>query len=122
MSIIQPEFEYVDRATRLFAIWNTAGRQICAAGTAMQNTNFISWWIHAVRHSLATTLASLNPVPVFDGAHLPHNWITDDNYHPARIPIRDMLVQFSQESIDQLSFAFPEFREMEPMFELAKSV
>ena len=32
-----------------------------------------------------------------------------------------MLVQFSQESIDQLSLAFPEFREMEAMFELAKS-
>ena len=122
MSIIQPEFEYVDRATETIRYLEHGWP-----------TDLCRWHSHAEYelHLVAETrgkafvgdyIGEFEPGSLFlTGPHLPHNWITDDNFHPARIPIRDMLVQFSQESIDQLSFAFPEFREMEPMFELAKS-
>ncbi len=46
------------------------------------------------------------------GPNLPHNWITDDfgSYEP--VFIRDMLIQFSHESIVSLQTAFPEFNEL----------
>ncbi|MEL7429087.1 MAG: AraC family transcriptional regulator, partial [Pseudomonadota bacterium] len=55
------------------------------------------------------------------GPYLPHNWITDERVNPEPVATRDMLVQFSEESISDLTLAFPEFKEMAPMWELAKS-
>lgn len=122
MSIIQPEFEYVDRATETIRYLEHGWP-----------TNLCRWHSHA-EYELHLVVATRGKAFVGDyigefvpgslfmtGPHLPHNWVTDEVANPQPVDVRDMLVQFSQESIDQLGLAFPEFREMDAMFELAKS-
>lgn len=122
MSIIQPEFEYVDRATETIRYLEHGWP-----------TDLCRWHSHAEYelHLVLETsgkafvgdyIGEFQPGSLFlTGPDLPHNWVTDEVANPDAVDIRDMLVQFSQESIDQLSEAFPEFREMGAMFELAKS-
>ena len=54
------------------------------------------------------------------GPNLPHNWITDDVWKTP-VDTRDMLVQFSQSSVDSLAAAFTEFRELRQMLLTAQS-
>lgn len=122
MSIIQPEFEYVDRATETIRYLQHGWP-----------TDLCRWHSHAEYelHFVVDTggkafvgdyIGEFSPGSLFlTGPHLPHNWITDEVANSKPVEIRDMLVQFSQQSVDQLAKAFPEFKEMEAMFELAKS-
>lgn len=122
MSIIQPEFEYVDRATETIRYlehgWPT---ELCR------------WHAHE-EYELHLIVATRGKAFVGDyigdflpgtlyltGPNLPHNWITDEVTSPEPVKIRDMLVQFNQENIDHMTRAFPEFREFGAMWELAKS-
>lgn len=54
------------------------------------------------------------------GPNLPHNWITDEG-HEAELPLRDMLVQFSHDSVEKLAVGFPEFAQVRDMLMTAKS-
>ena len=54
------------------------------------------------------------------GPNLPHNWVTD-SVSIEKIKIRDMLVQFSQESFEKLAEGFPEFGGIRKMLDLAAS-
>lgn len=122
MSIILPEFEYVDRATETIRYlehgwptdlcrWHSHPEYELHLVVATRGKAFVGDYI-----------GEFSPGSLFlTGPHLPHNWITDEVADPQPVEIRDMLVQFSQESIDQLAGAFPEFREMDAMFEMAKS-
>ena len=122
MSIVQPEFEYVDRATETIRYLEHGWP-----------TDLCRWHSHAEYelHLVVATrgkafvgdyIGEFKPGSLFlTGPHLPHNWVTDEVANPESVDLRDMLVQFSQENLDHLSFAFPEFREMDSMFELAKS-
>ncbi len=122
MSIILPEFEYVDRATETIRYlehgwptdlcrWHSHPEYELHLVVATRGKAFVGDYI-----------GEFSPGSLFlTGPHLPHNWITDEVADPQPVEIRDMLVQFSQESIDQLAVAFPEFREMDAMFEMAKS-
>ena len=117
-----PEFEYVDRATETIRYlehgWPT---KLCR------------WHSHSEYelHLVAATrgkafvgdyIGEFRPGSLFlTGPDLPHNWVTDEVTQSDPVKVRDMLVQFSQDSIDQLSNAFPEFNEMSRMFELARS-
>ncbi|MEL6965891.1 MAG: AraC family transcriptional regulator [Pseudomonadota bacterium] len=122
MSIIVPEFEYVDRTTDTIRYlehgWPT---DLCRWHSHPE------YELHLIvetrgRAFVGDYIGEFGPGSLYmTGPHLPHNWITDEVAHPKPAPIRDMLVQFSQESVEQLSAAFPEFREMDAMFELAKS-
>jgi len=122
MSIIQPEFEYVDRATETIRYlehgWPT---ELCR------------WHAHE-EYELHLIVATRGKAFVGDyigdflpgtlyltGPNLPHNWITDEVTSPEPVKIRDMLVQFNQENIDHMTRGFPEFREFSAMWELAKS-
>ena len=122
MSIIQPEFEYVDRATETIRYLQHGWP-----------TDLCRWHSHA-EYELHLVVETRGKTFVGDyigefvpgslyliGPYVPHNWTTDEVGHPEPVEMRDMLVQFSQESLDQLSKAFPEFKEMDEMFELAKS-
>ena len=122
MSIIQPEFEYVDRATETIRYlehgwptdlcrWHSHAEYELHLIVSTRGKTFVGDYIGEFKSGLLFLI----------GPHVPHNWITDEVANPEPVEIRDMLVQFSQESIDQLAMAFPEFREMETMFELAKS-
>ena len=42
------------------------------------------------------------------GPNLPHNWVTDDVWGEP-VKTRDMLVQFSDDSVEKLAEGFPEF-------------
>ncbi|MGJ8527392.1 hypothetical protein [Maritalea sp.] len=66
--------------------------------------------------------------------YLEHGWPTGWHSHEeyelhlivvtrgkAFVGVRDMLVQFNQQNIDELSDAFPEPNKMRPMFDLARS-
>lgn len=122
MSIIEPEIEYVDRTTETIRYlehgWPT---ELCRWHSHPE------YELHFIVETsgkafVGDNISEFRPGSLFmTGPHLPHNWITDEVANPRSVAIRDMLVQFSQESIDRLSGAFPEFREMEAMFELAKT-
>ncbi len=122
MSIIQPEFEYVDRATETIRYlehgWPT---ELCR------------WHAHE-EYELHLIVATRGKAFVGDyigdflpgtlyltGPNLPHNWITDEVTTPEPVQLRDMLVQFNQENINHMTRAFPEFKELNAMWELAKS-
>ena len=122
MSIIQPEFEFVDRATETIRYlehgwptklcrWHSHKEYELHLITATRGKAFVGDYIGEFR-----------PGSLFLTApDLPHNWVTDEVSCPEPVTIRDMLVQFSEESIEMLTRAFPEFNEMAPMWELARS-
>ena len=122
MSIIHPELEYVDRATQTIRYLEHGWP-----------TNLCRWHSHAEYelHLITATrgkafvgdyIGEFTPGSLYlTGPYLPHNWITDNDTYNQPVDVRDMLVQFSEESIEQLASTFPEFREMEGMFEQAKT-
>ncbi|MEM0976850.1 MAG: AraC family transcriptional regulator [Pseudomonadota bacterium] len=122
MSIVQPEFEYVDRGTESIRYlehgwptelcrWHSHKEYELHLVTATRGKAFVGDYI-----------GDFTPGSLFlTGPNLPHNWVTDEYSNPEPVEIRDMLVQFSEESIRDLTSAFAEFKEMAPMWELAKS-
>lgn len=122
MSIIQPEFEYVDRASETIRYlehgwptplnrWHSHPEYELHLITQTRGRAFVGDYI-----------GEFEPGALFlTGPNLPHNWISDDYWKENPVETRDMLVQFSQDSIAQLTAAFPEFGEMGNMWELAKS-
>ena len=121
MSIIQPEIEVVDRATESIRYlehgwptdlcrWHSHREYELHLITATRGKAFVGDYI-----------GDFSAGALFlTGPNLPHNWITDEVYKEP-IETRDMLVQFSQGSLDRLASAFPEFLELRPMLTLAQS-
>ena len=121
MSIVQPEIEYVDRATESIVYlehgwpsdlcrWHSHQEYELHLITATRGKAFVGDYI-----------GDFGPGSLFlTGPNLPHNWVTDKVSH-RQVAVRDMLVQFSQDSVNRLTEGFPEFREMSAMFDLAKS-
>ena len=121
MSIIQPEIEFVDRATRSIRYLEHGWP-----------TDLCRWHSHEEYelHLIVDTrgkafvgdyIGDFKPGSLYlTGPNLPHNWITDEVWKEA-VPIRDMLVQFSQASVDGLAEAFPEFGEVRQTLLLAQS-
>lgn len=50
------------------------------------------------------------------GSRLPHNWVTQSGSHPP-VGLRDMLIQFHPDSIEEATSSFPELREVETLLE-----
>ena len=121
MSIIKPEIEMVDRSTRSIRYlqhgWPT---ELCR------------WHAHAEYelHLIVETrgkafvgdyIGDFKPGDLFmTGPNLPHNWMTDQVWTEA-VETRDMLVQFSHESVEKLAEGFPEFSQVLKMLQLAQS-
>lgn len=122
MSIIQPEFEYVDRGTESIRYlehgWPT---NLCRWHSHKE------YELHFITETRGKTfigdyIGDFEPGSLFlTGPNLPHNWVTDQHTNPEPVTIRDMLVQFREESIRDLTATFSEFKEMAPLWELAKS-
>jgi len=53
------------------------------------------------------------------GPNLPHNWISDIN-KGEQITLRDCVINFSQETVDNLAKVFPEAVELAPFWQRAK--
>jgi AraC-like DNA-binding protein len=82
--------------------------------------------IHLIRHSSGLTYVG-DHIGHFDagqlilvGSNLPHNWITP-SIGDKKLIARDIVVQFSPEKMLRVSEAFPEFTEIEPLFQRAAS-
>ena len=121
MSIMLPELELVDRTTRSIRYlehgWPSA---LCR------------WHAHK-EYELHLITATRGKAYIGDdigdfkagdlfliGPSLPHNWVTDQNWTES-VKIRDMLVQFSHESVEKLAQGFPEFSEVLKLLKLAQS-
>lgn len=121
MSIIEPEIEKVDRSTRSIRYlehgWPT---ELCR------------WHAHE-EYELHLIVATRGKAFVGDyigdfkagdlfmtGPNLPHNWITDQVWSKP-VAIRDMLIQFSHESVEKLAEGFPEFSQVLKVLQLAQS-
>jgi AraC-like DNA-binding protein len=122
VSIVLPEYEYVDRAMETIRYLEHGWP-----------TDLCRWHSHD-EYELHLVVATRGKAFVGDfigdfgpgtlyltGPNLPHNWVTDEITSTGPVEVRDMLVQFNQENINQLAQAFPEFNEMNEMWELARS-
>jgi len=122
MSIILPEYEFVDRATQSIRYlehgWPT---------DACRWHSHPEYELHLITETrgkafVGDYVGEFEPGDLFlTGPNVPHNWVTDEVTHPEPVEVRDMLVQFSAESIDRLTEAFAEFGEMSAMWELSRS-
>ena len=121
MSIIEPEIEKVDRSTRSIRYLEHGWP-----------TDLCRWHAHE-EYELHLIVETRGKAFVGDyigdfkagdlfmtGPHLPHNWITDQVWSEP-VEIRDMLIQFSHESVEKLADGFPEFSQVLKLLQLARS-
>ena len=121
MSIIEPEIEMVDRSTRSIRYLEHGWP-----------TDLCRWHAHE-EYELHLIVETRGKAFVGDhigdfkagdlfmtGPNLPHNWITDQVWTEA-VDTRDMLVQFSHESVEKLAQGFPEFSQVLQLLQLAQS-
>ena len=120
MSLLKPHFDFVDQASESVRYLEHGWP-----------TDLCRWHSHEVfeLHLITATtgkafvgehIGSFVPGALYlVGPHVPHNWVTDEVGNYAPVPLRDMLVQFSQESINQLKAGFPEFREFDELLQRA---
>ena len=121
MSILTPEFEYVDRAVESVRYLEHGWP-----------TNLCRWHSHE-EYELHLIVATKGKAFVGDyigdfgpgslylcGPNLPHNWVTDDIGAPEVVDTRDMLFQFNHVSVDSLKEGFPEFRVLDELLERSK--
>ena len=121
MSIIEPEIEKVDRSTRSIRYLEHGWP-----------SDLCRWHAHE-EYELHLVVETRGKVFVGDhigefkagdlfmtGPNLPHNWITDQVWSET-VEIRDMLIQFSHESVEKLAEGFPEFSQVLRLLQLAQS-
>lgn len=121
MSIMQPELEYVDRSTRSIRYLQHGWP-----------TDLCRWHAHQ-EYELHLIVATRGKAFVGDyigdfkagdlfltGPNLPHNWVTDEVWSEP-VDVRDMLVQFSHESVEKLVEGFPEFSQVLQLLQLAQT-
>ncbi len=121
MSIIEPEIEQVDRSTRSIRyLQHGTPSELCR------------WHAHE-EYELHLIVETRGKAFVGDyigdfkagdlfmtGPNLPHNWITDSVWTEP-VAVRDMLIQFSHESVEKLADGFPEFSQVLELLQLAQS-
>lgn len=121
MSIMIPELEVVDRSTRSIRYlehgwpsdlcrWHAHEEYELHLITATRGKAFVGDYIGDFK---AGDLFMTGP-------NLPHNWVTDQVWTKS-VTTRDMLVQFSHESVEKLAEGFPEFAEVLNLLQLAQS-
>lgn len=121
MSIIEPEIEKVDRSTRSIRYLEHGWP-----------TDLCRWHAHE-EYELHLVVETRGKAFVGDyigdfkagdlfmtGPNLPHNWITDQVWSKP-VDIRDMLIQFSHDSVEKLAEGFPEFSQVIKLLHLAQS-
>ena len=121
MSIISPELEIVDRSLSSIRYlehgWPT---ELCRWHSHEESE------LHLIVETrgkafVGDYIGGFEPGSLFlTGPLVPHNWVTDDNLY-APVGVRDMLIQFNQNSISEAKEACPEFRELQLLFSKAES-
>ncbi len=121
MSIMIPELEVVDRSTRSIRYlehgwpsdlcrWHAHEEYELHLITDTRGKAFVGDYIGDFK---AGDLFMIGP-------NLPHNWVTDQVWGEP-VQTRDMLVQFSHDSVEKLAQGFPEFSEILKFLQLAQS-
>ncbi len=118
MSVLTPEFEFVDGADDSIRYLEHGWP-----------TDLCRWHSHEVLelHLITNTygksfvgdfIGEFSPGALFlIGPNLPHNWVTDELGEQVTVETRDMLVQFSLKTMNQLRDAFPDFRELDGLLQ-----
>ena len=121
MSIIEPEIEMVDRSTRSIRYLQHGWPNELCRWHAHEE-----YELHLIvetrgRAFIGDYIGDFGAGDLFmTGPNLPHNWITDQVWSEP-VATRDMLVQFSHDSVQKLAEGFPEFSQVLKMLQLAQS-
>lgn len=121
MSIIEPEIEKVDRSTRSIRYLQHGWPSDLCRWHAHEE-----YELHLIVETrgkafVGDYIGDFKSGDLFmTGPHLPHNWITDQVWSEP-LEIRDMLIQFSHESVEKLAQGFPEFSQVLKLLQLAQS-
>ncbi len=121
MSIIAPEIEMVDRSTRSIRYLEHGWPSELCRWHAHEE-----YELHLVVETrgkafVGDYIGDFKEGDLFmTGPNLPHNWITDQVWSEP-VETRDMLVQFSHDSVEKLAEGFPEFSQVAHMLQLAQS-
>ena len=120
MSVLTPEFEFVDGTDKSIRYLEHGWP-----------TDLCRWHNHEVLelHLIVATrgksfigdyIGEFSPGALYlIGPNLPHNWVTDEYGLDGPVDLRDMLVQFNQKTIQDLVSAFPDFKELDGLLQRA---
>ena len=118
MSVLIPQFEFVDGADSSIRYLEHGWP-----------TDLCRWHSHEVLelHLIVDTygksfvgdfIGEFSPGALFlIGPNLPHNWVTDEFGEQVVIEKRDMLIQFSLRTMNQLRDIFPDFRDLDVLLQ-----
>ncbi len=121
MSIIEPEIETVDRSTRSIRYLQHGWPSDLCRWHAHEE-----YELHLIVETrgkafVGDHIGDFKAGDLFmTGPNLPHNWITDQVWSKP-VEVRDMLIQFSHESVEKLAQGFPEFSQVLQLLQLAQS-
>jgi len=121
MSIIAPEIEMVDRSTRSIRYLQHGWPNDLCRWHAHEE-----YELHLITDTrgkafVGDHIGDFKAGDLFmTGPNLPHNWVTDKIWSKP-VSTRDMLVQFSHESVQKLAEGFPEFSQVLQLLQLAQS-
>jgi AraC-like DNA-binding protein len=121
MLIIEPEIEKVDRSTRSIRYLQHGWPSELCRWHAHEE-----YELHLIietrgKSFIGDYIGDFAPGDLFlTGPNLPHTWMTDQTWS-APVGVRDMLVQFSHDSVEKLAQGFPEFSQVLKMLQLAQS-
>ena len=122
LSLFRPEFEYIDRTeTSVRYLEHGWPTELCRWHS---HPEYELHLIMATRGEafIGDFIGPFEPGGLYlTGPDVPHNWVTMDRPETEPVALRDMVIQFSQDSIDHLTRAFPEFAQMRPMWDLARA-
>ena len=121
MSIIEPEIEKVDRSARSIRYLEHGWPSELCRWHANEE-----YELHLIVETrgkafVGDHIGDFKAGDLFmTGPDLPHNWITDQVWSEP-VEVRDMLIQFSHESVEKLAQGFPEFSQVLRLLQLAQS-
>ena len=121
MSIIEPEIEKVDRSSRSIRFLEHGWPSDLCRWHAHEE-----YELHLIVETrgkafVGDYIGDFKSGDLFmTGPNLPHNWITDQVWSNP-LDVRDMLIQFSHDSVEKLAEGFPEFSQVLQMLQLAQS-
>jgi len=121
MSIMEPEIEMVDRSTRSIRFLEHGWPSELCRWHAHEECE-----LHLIVESrgkafVGDYIGDFKAGDLFmTGPNLPHNWVTDQVWSEP-LATRDMLVQFSHESVEKLAEGFPEFSQVLNILQMAQS-
>ena len=121
MLIIEPEIEMVDRSTRSIRYLQHGWPSELCRWHAHEE-----YELHLIvetrgKSFVGDYIGDFSPGDLFlTGPNLSHTWMTDQTWVEP-VGVRDMLVQFSHDSVEKLAEGFPEFSQVLKMLQLAQS-